>query len=363
MLALASLISLVAVPAGASDGQLEINHAIALAGGVSGNLADDPPGYPVEISRPGSYRLTGDLTPGVGQTGIWIEAHDVRVDFGGFAIRGPVTCTGTPTACSAVAAPLNGIEAAPGTRGTRLLNGRIRGMGDYGARLTTAAEIEGMEFAENREGGLFASGDAVVVRSEARANGGIGGGFTLLGRALVRDCVSANNANLGFLVGDESRIHGVVAAGNFLGIKAEDRLVLSDSVVSGSTLYGLSGHDGTLRGVTANGNGSHGIEMTFATIADSLAAGNGGDGLKIGTGTVSNSTAQGNSDCGLRMDNGGFGGNTFVDNNASGIRCGAAAHTQQVSGANLIPTSCNVIECANGQPTLLCPGLAGFSCP
>src|SRR5438046_162421 len=40
----------------ASDGVVEINQARALAGGVT---RGDAPGFPVTISQPGSYRLTG----------------------------------------------------------------------------------------------------------------------------------------------------------------------------------------------------------------------------------------------------------------------------------------------------------------
>ena len=43
----------------APDGQLEINDACALAGCFAGDTA----GYPVAITTPGSYRLTGNLAP------------------------------------------------------------------------------------------------------------------------------------------------------------------------------------------------------------------------------------------------------------------------------------------------------------
>ena len=45
------------VPAFAADGVIEINQARAKAGGVT---PGDTPLFPVTISQPGSYRLTGN---------------------------------------------------------------------------------------------------------------------------------------------------------------------------------------------------------------------------------------------------------------------------------------------------------------
>jgi hypothetical protein len=42
----------------ASDGQLEINQACAVN---TGCFPGDDPGFPVTITQPGSYRLTGNL--------------------------------------------------------------------------------------------------------------------------------------------------------------------------------------------------------------------------------------------------------------------------------------------------------------
>ena len=54
----AVFLSTAGAPVHAVDGLIEINHAKALAGGVSpGDLG----GYPVTIDAPGSYILTGDL--------------------------------------------------------------------------------------------------------------------------------------------------------------------------------------------------------------------------------------------------------------------------------------------------------------
>ena len=71
-------------PASAVDGVIEINHASALAGGVT---APDLPNYPVTLAGPGSFRLTGALAPPAGQHAIVITGSHVTLDLNGFSIR------------------------------------------------------------------------------------------------------------------------------------------------------------------------------------------------------------------------------------------------------------------------------------
>lgn len=83
--------------AGADDGQIEINQAIAMAGGVNGRLVTDPPGFLVTIREAGSYRLTSDLSNAANVHVISVEIEDVTIDLGGYTIRGgaaPATCSG-----------------------------------------------------------------------------------------------------------------------------------------------------------------------------------------------------------------------------------------------------------------------------
>src|SRR5271156_5439677 len=53
-----ALTAWLAAPAWAVDGVIEINQASAKAGGVT---PGDTPLFPVTLSQPGSYRLTGNL--------------------------------------------------------------------------------------------------------------------------------------------------------------------------------------------------------------------------------------------------------------------------------------------------------------
>jgi hypothetical protein len=77
-----------APPVWAVDGVTEINQTTITASG----------GFPYSISTSGSYRLTSNVTvPDVNTTAIVITAPGVTLDLNGFAILGPVTCSGDGT--------------------------------------------------------------------------------------------------------------------------------------------------------------------------------------------------------------------------------------------------------------------------
>ncbi len=93
----AALVALAARSAPADDGVVEINQASALAGSIPG----DAPGFPVTITQPGSYRLTGSLTISDPNTDvIEVSASDVSIDLNGFGITGVTFCGGAPPNCS-----------------------------------------------------------------------------------------------------------------------------------------------------------------------------------------------------------------------------------------------------------------------
>src|ERR1700704_150875 len=74
----------------AVDGVVLIDQNRALAGNVT---PGDAPGFPVTISQPGSYRLSGNLTvPDINTTAIEITAENVTLDLNGFSIVGPFVC-------------------------------------------------------------------------------------------------------------------------------------------------------------------------------------------------------------------------------------------------------------------------------
>jgi len=122
-----------AAPALASDGVIEINHYKALAGGVNGDLALDPPGYPVTITQSGSYRVTGHMPlPNANTDGIVVTALRTTIDLGGFEIRGPNRKPTLFTPCSVIGLGV-GIRSS---QVVHVRNGRVFGMGNNGIELT-----------------------------------------------------------------------------------------------------------------------------------------------------------------------------------------------------------------------------------
>ncbi len=123
LIAVTTVISI--APVFAADGQLEINQACANVGCFAGDGA----GLPVSISSPGSYLLTGNLsTADVNATVIAVSGSSVTLDLNGFAVIGPVSCTGKPPVCSASGSGI-GVSISS-SRSVTVRNGTIRGFAD-----------------------------------------------------------------------------------------------------------------------------------------------------------------------------------------------------------------------------------------
>ncbi|MGB5810714.1 MAG: hypothetical protein WBG86_09305, partial [Polyangiales bacterium] len=112
----------------AADGVLEINQTCAVQ---TGCFPGDAAGFPVSITSPGSYRLTGNLTvadPNL--DGIDIDTNTVSLSLSGFSIQGPGT-SGTGT----------GVYQASARRLTRISNGTVIGFGESGVRVGRFSSI------------------------------------------------------------------------------------------------------------------------------------------------------------------------------------------------------------------------------
>ena len=125
----------------ATDGVIEINHARALAGGVT---PGDTPGYPVTITQPGSYRLTSNLTqPDINTDLVVIAADGVTLDLNGFSLSGSNTCTwtGATFSCTTSGAGTGVLGTGAGVRVSAndawIHGGSIRGVGGDGVRSAT----------------------------------------------------------------------------------------------------------------------------------------------------------------------------------------------------------------------------------
>lgn len=179
-----------------ATGVITIDQAKAEAGGVT---AGDAAGFPVTISQPGSYRLTGNLTlADANTTAIVITSPNVTLDLGGFAILGPASCVQTaspPTTCTGTGSG-DGIVvnlAGTVTRGAvTVANGTVRGMGRHG--ITTAGtfndglRIERMFLVNNGGTGAYLGSGGVIAESQLSYNGnsGVVGNLLLLIHNLIR---------------------------------------------------------------------------------------------------------------------------------------------------------------------------------
>jgi len=170
----------------AVDGVVLIDQNRALAGNVT---PGDTPGFPVTISLPGSYRLTGNLTvPDANTNGIVITADHVTIDFNGFSILGPVVCTGSPTVTSC--SPLgtgNGVNSSANY--ITVMNGGIHGMGSVAVSLSSAIggqRVERMLIDSNGNTGINVV-DGTVVNNIANYNG-------FSGINIIRSTVTGNTA-------------------------------------------------------------------------------------------------------------------------------------------------------------------------
>jgi hypothetical protein len=240
----------VLAPAGPAraDGVLEINQLCVASGCFDG----DSPGFPVEITRPGSYRLTGNLditgeSNPENVTVIRIEAGGSRstLDLNGFSIIGATRCSGVPvTSCT----PAIGSGSGSGV------------------------------FVDN--------GVAATVR-----NGSIIG----MGRSGV-DCVSNSSCTLKNLIVEQSGLTGIELRN---GRRVQDVTTRLNGI-DGMSLGGLIGE---VKNVIAFGNGANGIDVVRSSIVDSSAKENGFDGIATG-GPVSRSISVENGRDGLLCDSG-----------------------------------------------------------
>jgi hypothetical protein len=127
-----------------AQGEITITHAKALAGNVT---PGDAAGYPVELRRPGTYVLAGNLTVPANRAGIALFAEDVTIDLNGFRIHGGDVAS-------------YGITGFPD--GVTIRNGTIRNFKFDGIRLTgNRGVVEGMQLTENGgQGVVLSAGNA-----------------------------------------------------------------------------------------------------------------------------------------------------------------------------------------------------------
>ena len=231
----AVLMVLASAPTWASDGQIEINHAVAMAGGVNGDLGLDPPGYPVTITQSGSYRITSFMSvPNANTDGIVVTALRVAIDFGGFELRGPNQVAVAGGSCTALGSGV-GVRSS---QSVHLHDGRIAGMGSGGVIAGSESRVERMTLIQNCGNGAVLGGASFVLESEARLNRVRG--FEVGSSSRVRDSIADANGDVGIFGGEGALVTGNIATANIgVGIRVGGGSVVNENVAAAPTDVGI----------------------------------------------------------------------------------------------------------------------------
>jgi hypothetical protein len=310
----------------AVDGVLEINQSCVAGGCFPGDTA----GYPVQITNPGSYRLTGSLTlPDADTVGIRVLSDDVSIDLNGFAILGPTSCSGDPSedARSCTSEPtdpenpgfgIQGIDLAPPNVAqdrVSVRNGSISGTGGVGLYLGNQARISDLQVSNTTAIGIATFSYSVVRDSTVTQSGGIEAGAG----SIVEGCTAAENRGNGINVGDASTVRGSTA---------RDNATLGISVGNGATVTQSSAVSNGSNGI--NGNGVNSITHNSSYF-------NGGTGITCPNSCVAIGNAvRTNAGLGFTGSEGsGLANNSFHQNNSGGDQISGIEMGENVCGLDL----------------------------
>jgi hypothetical protein len=358
----AALLLVGAGAARAVDGVLEINDASIVAAG----------GYPAVIAAPGSYVLTGNLTPPAGSNGIDVIAADVTLDLNGFQIFG----AGAPLSVG-----INGLSI-----GLTVRNGAVTGF-DTGISAGASSKVFQVRVMGNTGTGISGS-TCLILESTIEANG--------FGVAAQR-CKIENNVIVG------SAFSGISGMGNLIlhnqiigniggGIFSFGESNITENVINGNGTYGIS--DGILappppptppplmpkmviRGNSISGNGGPGVSFEIPVlISDNSISGNMGSGVDCGAACTLNGNQIDTNNTALLPASGGavVGDGSNVTDNSISFNTGFGLMLTPLSGYSQNTFNANgpldVINLPPGpHPTSgfmnLCTGLPGPSpsCP
>ena len=283
---------LASLPVLADEGVLEINQACATA--ATGCVAGDGAGFPVSITQPGSYRLTGDLTPPpASPEALFVRSNDVTIDLNGFTIRGDqscsdtgavpnvVSCTGTSVSSGVV------VESAPTPlRGIVIRNGTIRGVQNgIEGNNAVGTVVEDLHAISNAANGIIIGPEGVVRRASTSLNG-----------------------SDGIKVGNGGRVESSTASSNALsGIVLGDRGAAADVLSEANTVFGiLGGFDTRVESAAVRSNGSQGIQLAGGSLVSrAVVSANLGNGIEVSdSGTVASSISNANGQNGIQCDDG-----------------------------------------------------------
>jgi hypothetical protein len=225
LLAAILLALVLASPAWSVDGVLEINQTCAVN---TGCFSGDSGGFPVTITNPGSYLLTGDLVAGNNQDGIQVSADGVTLDLNGFRI---VSSSSTITS-------VNGIEGSD-RQNIEVRNGTVqgfRGRGIIFSGSSRGVRILDIRTLGNGFQGIDLDGGGHLVSRCTSVSNSLWG-FSLDGDSMIVDSVAENNTAFGFVLDPEVGYRGNLVSNNNGG-NANSQIFGGDGVDLGGNICG-----------------------------------------------------------------------------------------------------------------------------
>ncbi len=247
----------VAVFAATAHAEVLINQSKAQAGLGNGDAA----GFPITITQPGSYRLTGNLLVPVGTPGIQIAAPGVVLDLGGHEINGQLPCStsticvkpdGVPYAHGIAADNTSADATAPTIR-----NGTVTRFPGNGIYLSlSGGTVENMNLLANGLDGITvnnSTGRASATLRHIRVMANRRDGCSLE-NALLDNSSCDFNGRYGILASNARVQNSFARKNNYAGLQA------SGIVISGGSQYqdnvlGQIGNIGNVKSLGGNLNG------------------------------------------------------------------------------------------------------------
>ncbi len=286
------------------------------------------------ISQSGSYYLAGHVTAAPGKRCIEIGASNVTIDLNGFTVigvGGSIAGIGVDHAHSNLTVRNGVVENCPG-RGVDLRdvwssfghvveNVTVRSCG-IGILVGSNAIIRNCISTNNAAEGIVAGNYASVTECVARENGWIG--IAANDGSTVSGCSAGLNASAGILVGTGSTVEGCASKSNLgHGIQGGNGSLVVSCAASANGLTGVFVlSDSTVTGCTVYRNTSDGIAVNSDCDVRNNNCNENGFGAGSGAGIVASGSdirVEGNhcsdNDWGIRAL---FAGNIIVRNTCSG---------------------------------------------
>jgi hypothetical protein len=200
-----------------------VPYALLSADGDARIPLSQPAVFPLTISQPGSYYLTGNIKGVSGKHGIDITTNGVVLDLSGYQVEG-------------VPGSLTGIRASIRFY-TAIRNGTILNWGQNGVSVSTYSHCSDLRVAGCNAEGILVGATSIIERCIAESNG-------------------------------------------FEGLQAGPGSYILDCTSSGNSSSGILASESIVRGCVTRSNSDHGITTTFGSnISNCISENNSGDGI------------------------------------------------------------------------------------